>query len=266
MNMTSKEKVLHALHHKSGPVPIDFASNPVTSMHASTLGLLREHYGIDRPVKIICELQMIALFEEEDRVALGIDTDGVFGRTSLFGNDYGNGWKEWEAPWGQKVLVTPTFTAKKADDGTTYIYPQGNTTVEPSGIIPSGGYFTTPIVHQEPIIEEELNPDDNLEEFPILSEDDLEYICSAKGMEAEGLKRDFGDAITFWGGGVDTQHTLPFGTPAEVREEVLKRCEVLSANGGMVFNAVHNIQANTPVENVVAMFNAVHEFNGVKHE
>jgi uroporphyrinogen-III decarboxylase len=89
--------------------------------------------------------------------------------------------------------------------------------------------------------------------------------CSAKGMEPGGLKRDFGDAITFWGGGVDTQGTLPFGTPAEVREEVLKRCEVLSANGGMVFNAIHNVQATTPVENIVAMIDAVHEFNGSNH-
>ena len=62
--------------------------------------------------------------------------------------------------------------------------------------------------------------------------------------------------------GVDTQKTLPFGTPAEVRREVLERCEVFSRDGGFVFNSIHNLQAGTPVPNVVAMLDAVREFNG----
>jgi hypothetical protein len=86
--------------------------------------------------------------------------------------------------------------------------------------------------------------------------------CSAAGMSPEHLKSAYGDRIVFWGGGVDTQRTLPYGTPAEVREEVLRRCEVLARGGGFVFNTVHNIQAQTPVENIVAMLDAVLEFNG----
>ena len=86
--------------------------------------------------------------------------------------------------------------------------------------------------------------------------------CSAAGMEAEGLKAKYGDRITFWGGGVDTQKTLPFGTPGEVREQVLRRCEVFARNGGFVFDSIHNIQAGTPVGNIVAMLDAVREFNG----
>jgi hypothetical protein len=86
--------------------------------------------------------------------------------------------------------------------------------------------------------------------------------CSAAGMEAEGLKAKYGERITFWGGGVDTQKTLPFGTPGEVREQVLRRCEVFAKNGGFVFNSIHNIQAGTPVGNIVAMLDAVREFNG----
>lgn len=85
---------------------------------------------------------------------------------------------------------------------------------------------------------------------------------SAAGMEPKRLKDAYGDRIVFWGGGVDTQKTLPFGTPEEVRAEVESRLEVLSRNGGFVFNAIHNIQARTPVENVVAMLEAVHRFNG----
>jgi len=61
---------------------------------------------------------------------------------------------------------------------------------------------------------------------------------------------------------VDTQQVLPFGTPGEVREQVLRRCEIFAAGGGFVFCTVHNIQAGTPVENIVAMLDAVHEFNG----
>ena len=88
--------------------------------------------------------------------------------------------------------------------------------------------------------------------------------CSAAGMEPERLKANFGDQIVFWGGGVDTQKILPFGTAAEVREQVLRRCEIFAPGGGFVFNTIHNIQARTPVENIVAMIDAVHEFNGRK--
>ena len=88
--------------------------------------------------------------------------------------------------------------------------------------------------------------------------------CSARGMDPELLKQRHGGRITFWGGGVNTQKTLPFGTPAEVREEVLRRCEVFAPGGGFVFNTIHNIQARTPVENVVAMVDAIAEFNGAR--
>jgi hypothetical protein len=85
---------------------------------------------------------------------------------------------------------------------------------------------------------------------------------SATGMDARKLKEEYGKDLIFWGGGVDTQKTLPFGTPAEVRAEVLHRCEILGKDGGFVFNAIHNVQALTPIENIVAMIEAVHEFNG----
>jgi len=88
--------------------------------------------------------------------------------------------------------------------------------------------------------------------------------CSAAGMEPRTLKQRYGDRLVFYGGGVDTQQTLPFGTPAEVRAEVLERCEIFARGGGYIFNAIHCVQANTPVQNVVAMLDAVKEFNGVR--
>jgi len=84
--------------------------------------------------------------------------------------------------------------------------------------------------------------------------------CSAANMDAARLKREFGDRLVFWGAGVDTQQTLPFGTPEEVRQQVAERIRALGPGGGYLFNAVHNIQANTPVENILAMFEAAREY------
>jgi len=86
--------------------------------------------------------------------------------------------------------------------------------------------------------------------------------CSAKGMEAKILKERHGDRITFWGGGVNTQKAIPFGTPEEVRAEVLERCETSAHGGGFVFNAIHNVQTHTPTENVITMIEVVDSFNG----
>jgi len=80
---------------------------------------------------------------------------------------------------------------------------------------------------------------------------------SAKGMDAAGLKADFGDRITLWGGGADTQTVLPHATPEQVAEHVRGQVRILKPGGGFVFQQVHNIMANVPPENVVAMFDAI---------
>ena len=85
---------------------------------------------------------------------------------------------------------------------------------------------------------------------------------NAENMGALELKRDFGKELVFWGGGVDTQRTLQFGAPDEVRDEVLRMCEIFGMGGGFVFNTVHNIQATVPAGNIVAMIEAVREYNG----
>jgi hypothetical protein len=101
-----------------------------------------------------------------------------------------------------------------------------------------------------------------LEDFVAAGFDILNPVqCSATGMEAAGLKRDFGERMTFWGGVVDTQRTLPFGTPEEVRREVLERCAVFAPGGGFVVNSIHNVQAGTPLANLVALIEAVREFD-----
>ncbi|MBQ9061244.1 MAG: methyltransferase [Eubacterium sp.] len=104
--------------------------------------------------------------------------------------------------------------------------------------------------------------------IPLLIESGFDALnpvqCSATGMDPKRLKDTYGKDILFWGGGIDTQQVLPFGTPEEVRAQVLERLEIFSKNGGYIFNTIHNIQANTPIENIVAMVEAVKEFNGDK--
>jgi len=83
---------------------------------------------------------------------------------------------------------------------------------------------------------------------------------SAKDMDPKMLKERYGDKLVFWGGGVDTQRTLPFGSPEEVRRQVSERCRIFGKGGGYVFSAIHNIQQKVPIENLMAMFEAVREF------
>jgi uroporphyrinogen decarboxylase len=99
--------------------------------------------------------------------------------------------------------------------------------------------------------------------FPHLIEAGLDAInpvqISCTGMEAGGLKKDFGDGMVFWGGGCDTQRILINGTPEDVRAHVIQQIRTLSPGGGFVFQQVHNILADVRPENIVAMFDAVRE-------
>lgn len=83
---------------------------------------------------------------------------------------------------------------------------------------------------------------------------------TAKGMDSRHLKDTYGEKISFWGGGVDTQKVLAFGTPDDVKKQVRQQCEIFSEKGGFVFNTVHNTQANVPTENIVAMMETVRNF------
>lgn len=82
---------------------------------------------------------------------------------------------------------------------------------------------------------------------------------NAKGMDSRHLKEEFGRDLTFWGGGIDTQKILPSGTPDQIRRHVFEQCEIFGKGGGFVFNSVHNIQANVPTANIVAMIDALAE-------
>ncbi len=104
--------------------------------------------------------------------------------------------------------------------------------------------------------------------IPYLIEEGVDVLnpvqVNATDMDTKVLKREFGRDITFWGGGVDTQHVLPFGTPAEVRDEVKRRIDDLAPGGGFVFAAVHNVQSDVPPENFMAMWDAMREFGSYR--
>lgn len=84
--------------------------------------------------------------------------------------------------------------------------------------------------------------------------------CSAANMNPRDLKKNYGRKLTFWGGGVDTQQILPFGTPDQVRDQVRERIDIFAEGGGFVFCSIHNIQACTPVENLLALFEVIREY------
>lgn len=100
--------------------------------------------------------------------------------------------------------------------------------------------------------------------LPSLIEAGLDIInpvqTSAGGMEPRGLKENFGDRLVLWGGGCDTQRVLGEATPQQVRDHVREQIDILAPGGGFVFQQIHNIQANVPPENIVAMFDTVNEY------
>jgi len=417
--MTSRETVKLTLAHRPGRLPVDFGATSVSGIHVSVVAALRERLGLGGgPVRAIEPNQMLGEIADDLRDALGIDTLGITARKSGHGTPMHEGpWREWRAPWGQVVLVPEAFKTRTDANGDVFVYPSGDTTAPVSAHMPATGYFFDAISRQQPYDEDNLNPEDNLEEYKPLADADLAYWqsrvpemraskravvanmggtgfgdvarvvapaiahpkgirdvaewymivasrpdyvhaifskqceialanlerfhatvgdaldvlyvcgadfgtqtsqfcsvktfeelycpyykrindwvharttwktfkhscggidpllpsiirsgfdiinpvqCSAVGMEPRHLKQAYGKDIVFWGGGVDTQKTLPFGTPAQVHDEVLSRCKILGEGGGFVFNTIHNVQALTPVENFMAMIDAVKEYN-----
>lgn len=413
----SRDKVRSALNHRNtGSVPVDFGATAVTGIHCRIVEALRNYYGLEpRPVKIVDAFQMLGEVDAELAEKIGVDCIGIGGPKDIFDLDVTR-MREQTTPWGQLVLVPEAMDLTPDAQRDVYVYAGGDKSYPPSAVMPKGCYFINAIERQHPIDEEQLNPEDNVEEFGLLTEGDLAYyrsetdkayqtgravvasfggtalgdvafvpgmglkqpkgirsvvewymstamrqdylhqvfekeiniaianyeklwaalgdkievvltcgtdfgsqesqFCSidtfrelwlphyrrmndwihqhttwkifkhscgaiipilpglieagfdiinpvqinAKDMDSRRLKEEFGSRLTFWGGGVDTQKILPFGTPDEIRRHVKEQCEILGRDGGFVFNAVHNIQANVPVENVVAMFDALKDF------
>lgn len=198
--MNGREKLLQALDHKKGKVPVDFGSTSVTGIHCTIIEKLRNIYGLDKKrVKIHEPYQMLGYIEDDLIEAMNIDIVGIFPRNTMFGFPL-ESWKEWTTPWGQDVLVPKNFNVTQKENN-TYIYPEGDLNAPASGHMPEGGYFFDTIVRQPLIDEDSLNPKDNFEEFYYLSHVDIDYFVSEiekaqstkKGIIANFGGTSFGD-------------------------------------------------------------------------
>jgi hypothetical protein len=416
METSSKQNFLKTINHQQpNRVVVDFGSTAVTGIHVLIIEKLRDYYGLEKkPVKVIEPYQMLGEIDNDLLKAMNIDVIGLFSTKNMFGVPNEN-WKVHKTLWGQDVLFPANFNYTYNSNGDILMYPEGDTSVPPSAIMPKSGYFFDALDRQQPIDESRLKVEDNLEEFGNITEQELDYwknlassltdnskavvaslggtalgdialvpainlknpkgirgveewyistliredfvkeiydrqtdiaienlkllhkvignkidvvftcgtdfgtqnstFCSpvtfdrvwlpyyrkvndwihqntswktfkhscgaveplishfiesgfdiinpvqinASGMDPKKLKKEYGDKIVFWGGGVDTQGVFAFGTPSQVKEQVKTQCEILNNNGGFVFNTVHNIQANVPFQNVVAMLEALKE-------
>ena len=182
------ERVRKTLAHgMPDRVPIDFGGTNVTGIHVSCVAALRRHYGLGNdPVKVIEPGQMLGEIDENLKLAMGIDTEAVRGRTTRFGFPAEN-WKPWRMYDGLEVLVPGGFNVTVDENGDTLMYPQGDITLSPSSRMPKDGYFFDSIIRQDPFEEETLRPEDNLEEYGPISDGDLDYFeCVARNRAATG--------------------------------------------------------------------------------
>lgn len=183
---TSRARVLNALEHRAGPVPIDFGSTGVTGIHVTCVAALRDWYGLEkRPVKVHEPFQMLGFVDEDLKQAMRIDVEALFRRETMFGFRNEN-WKPWRFH-GLDVLVPERFNVTTDANGDTLIYPEGDANVPASARMPRDGYFFDAIIRQPPFDEDNLNPDDNTEEFqPLTDKQLLEIAADAAAARAAG--------------------------------------------------------------------------------
>jgi hypothetical protein len=182
--MTGKERLLATINHQEPDrVCVDFGATPVTGIHVSVISKLwRNMFGQhDYKVKVIEPYQMLGEIDPGLRDGLGIDVIGTFARKSLIGTDEEGPWKPFTLFDGTEVMIhhNLNFTVDP-EKGDLLGYPEGDLSVAPSVRMPKGGYFFDTIIRQDPIDDNNLNPDDNTEEFSLLSETDIQYYRNRK--------------------------------------------------------------------------------------
>ncbi len=176
--LTSRERVHMALNHQEPDlVPLDLGAAAPTSMHASSVYLLRQALKLDppgTPVRIVEHYQLLGEIKPDLQDALGVDIIGLWPQKGLFGFK-SEGWKPWTLPDGTPVEVPEAFNTTPEADGSILMYPEGDRSAPPSGRMPRNGFYFDTIVRQPPFDEDHLDPLDNLEEFGHVSDEDLAY-------------------------------------------------------------------------------------------
>jgi len=174
--LTGKERIQTVLSHREADrIALDFGATSVTGIHVKKIAEFRRYYGLeDKPVKVVEPFQMLGEVDDELVKIWNVDTIGVGGRTDMFGH-YQEDYVETRTPWGQTVLLPKSFIQKE-ENGNTYVFPQGDVNCSPTAVMPAGGYFFDAIERGKPTEpDEELNIEDNLEEFSLMTDDDLAY-------------------------------------------------------------------------------------------
>lgn len=192
--MTSRDRVNLTLNHKQpDKVPLDLGGSGVTSMHVSSVYLLRQALGLDAPgtpVKVVEPYQMLGEIKSDLIEAIGVDIIPLSGRKTMFGFKNEN-WKPWTTFDGTPVLVPKGFNTDPEPNGDILLYPEGEKSVPASGRMPKGGWYFDAIVRQPPVDDDHLNVEDNLAEFDYISDEDLAYFKN----EAERLYDETDKAI-----------------------------------------------------------------------
>lgn len=177
--ISSRERVGLALQHReTDRVPLDLGATTVSGMHVSTVYLLRQALGLDKPgtpVKVIEPFQMLGQIQPDLIAALGVDTVMLAGKGTAFGFK-NEGWKEWKAFDGTPALVPAGFNTVPEPNGDLLMYPEGDRSAPPSGRMPRGGFYFDIIVRQPPLDENNLRVDDNVEEFGPIAEEELDHL------------------------------------------------------------------------------------------
>jgi len=176
--LTSRERVETALAHKEPDrIPIDLGASPVTGMHASSVYLLRQALGLDKPgtpVKVVEPYQMLGEIQPDLIQALGVDVVGLEGTRTMFGFRNEN-WRPWTTFDGTPVLVPEGFNTDPDSNGDILMYPEGDRSAPPSGRMPRDGWYFDTIIRQPPIDDARLNVEDNLQEFGRIADEDLAH-------------------------------------------------------------------------------------------
>ncbi len=200
--MTSKERLQATLNHtQPDKMVIDFGATAVTGIHCKVVEGLREHYGLEKsPVRIVEPFQMLGEVDEELQAIIGIDTVPLFGSRNMFDIDE-TVLHEQITPWGQKVLIAKDIDMTPNEKGDVHVYAKADKNYPPSAIMPNGCYFINAIERAQPVDDNKLNPDDNLEEIGYLSDSDLDFfstkvdamVASQKGVVASFGSTALGD-------------------------------------------------------------------------
>ena len=183
--MTAKERIQAALNHQSSDViPVDFGATSVTGIHCKVVAALREHYGLEKhPVRVIEPFQMLGEIEPDLQEAIGVDCLPVFGPRNMFEIDETQLHLQ-RTPWGQDVMIASDIDFTPDKEGKVYIYAKGDRNYPPSAKMPSNCYFIDATVRQEFVDDDTLKVEDNLEEYGLLSDKDLQYYVQTVNIAA----------------------------------------------------------------------------------